>query len=87
MTIISPLELGTHINDVLDRVRNGETISVSTDGEVVATLIPPSLSPFERSVRSGQVRPASSEASFQCIERVRGGATTMEILADLRGDN
>ncbi|MET3142982.1 UNVERIFIED_ORG: putative nucleic acid-binding protein [Arthrobacter sp. UYEF10] len=36
---------------------NCATIDVTNNGEVAATLIPPSASPFERLLLAGQVRP------------------------------
>ena len=67
-------------------MKNGETINVTNNGEVAATLIPPAASPFERLLLSGNVRPASGPVDFQVLRRVASLAGTAEILSDLRGD-
>ncbi|WP_426939340.1 prevent-host-death protein antitoxin of TAS system [Pseudarthrobacter sp. S3] len=68
-------------------IGNCATIDVTNNGEVAATLIPPSASPFERLLLAGQVRPATKgPVDFQALPRVTPEAGTAEILADLRGD-
>ncbi|WP_235565144.1 prevent-host-death protein antitoxin of TAS system [Arthrobacter sp. Soil764] len=68
-------------------MKNGETIDVTNNGEVAATLIPPAASPFERLLLSGSVRQASQHpVDFQLLERVTPDVSTAEMLADLRGD-
>ncbi len=86
MTTIPHRELRNQSSKILERVKNGEIIDVTNNGEVAATLIPPSASPFERLLLSGSVRPASKGGvDFQSLPRV-SSAGTLEILADLRGD-
>jgi antitoxin (DNA-binding transcriptional repressor) of toxin-antitoxin stability system len=86
MTIIPHWKLGNQGSKILERVKNGETIHVTSNGEVAATLIPPSASPFERLLLSGQVRPAArGTVDFRAIPRVASKAGSAEILADLRG--
>ena len=48
MTTIPHRELRNQSSKILERVKNGETIDVTNNGEIAATLIPPSSSPFER---------------------------------------
>jgi antitoxin (DNA-binding transcriptional repressor) of toxin-antitoxin stability system len=80
-------ELRNQSSKILERVKNGETIDDTNNGEVAATLIPPSSSPFERLLLAGQVRPAVDAAvDFQSLPRVATATGTAEILADLRGD-
>ncbi|MEE2570698.1 type II toxin-antitoxin system prevent-host-death family antitoxin [Pseudarthrobacter sp. J64] len=87
MTTIPHRELRNQSSKILERVRNGETIDVTNNGEVAATLIPPALSPLERLLLAGQVRPAHPGAvDFVAIPRVKLTETTAEILTDLRGD-
>ena len=87
MTTIPHRELRNQSSKILDRVKNGETIDVTNNGEIAATLIPPSASPFERLLLAGQVRSASkSPADFRVLPRVTSAGSTAEILADLRGD-
>lgn len=87
MTIIPHRELRNQSSKILERVKNGEVIDVTNNGEVAATLIPPSSSPFERLLQAGSVRPAvDSPVDFRLIPRVKIELGTAEILADLRGD-
>ncbi|MFJ4171608.1 type II toxin-antitoxin system Phd/YefM family antitoxin [Paenarthrobacter sp. NPDC089714] len=87
MTTIPHRELRNQSSKILERVKNGEVIDVTNNGEVAATLIPPSSSPFEKLLRAGGVRPAiSSPVDFRLIPRVKVELGTAEILADLRGD-
>lgn len=87
MTTIPHRELRNSSSRILERVRAGETITVTNNGEVAATLIPPSSSPFERLLLSGNVRPASQGVvDFRLLPRTRSRQSSAEILADLRGD-
>lgn len=87
MTTIPHRELRNQSSKILERVKNGETIDVTNNGEIAATLIPPASSPFERLLLAGQVRPASAAVvDFQTLRRVASANSTVEILADLRGD-
>ncbi|QCB98549.1 type II toxin-antitoxin system prevent-host-death family antitoxin [Arthrobacter sp. PAMC25564] len=87
MTTIPHRELRNQSSKILERVKNGETIDVTNNGEIAATLIPPSSSPFERLLLAGLVRPAAGGAvDFQSLPRVAAPTSTAEILADLRGD-
>lgn len=87
MTTIPHRELRNQSSKILERVKNGEIIDVTNNGEIAATLIPPSASPFERLLLAGQVKPASTAiVDFQALPRVASTNSTAEILADLRGD-
>ena len=87
MTTIPHRELRNQSSKILERVKNGEIIDVTNNGEVAATLIPPAVSPFERLLMSGGVRPAVEGAvDFRALPRVKSAAGTPDILADLRGD-
>jgi prevent-host-death family protein len=87
MTTIPHRELRNQSSKILERVKNGETIDVTNNGEVAATLIPPAVSPFERLLLSGSVRRAASQAvDFQIVRRVSSDVTTAEIVSELRGD-
>ncbi|WP_461189409.1 type II toxin-antitoxin system Phd/YefM family antitoxin [Arthrobacter sp. Z4-13] len=87
MTTIPHRELRNQSSKILERVKNGETIDVTNNGEITATLIPPSASPFERLLLAGQVRPArTAPVDFRALPRVSSEASTAEILDDLRGD-
>ncbi len=87
MTTIPHRELRNQQQQDPERVKNGETIDVTNNGEVAATLIPPAVSPFERLLLSGSVRRAASEpVDFQILRRVSSGTGSAEILSELRGD-
>lgn len=87
MTTIPHRELRNQSSKILERVKNGEVIDVTNNGEVAATLIPPSASPFERLLQAGSVRPASATpVDFTILPRISSDITTADILADLRGD-
>jgi prevent-host-death family protein len=87
MTTIPHRELRNQSSKILERVKNGETIDVTNNGEVAATLIPPAVSPFERLLLSGSIRRAASQpVDFRVLHRVRRDAASTEILAELRGD-
>jgi prevent-host-death family protein len=87
MTTIPHRELRNQSSKILERVKNGEVIDVTNNGEVAATLIPPAASPFERLLLSGSVRQAAAgPVDFQILPRVKSAESTAEILSDLRGD-
>lgn len=87
MTTIPHRELRNQSSKILERVKNGEVIDVTNNGEVAATLIPPAASPFERLLLSGSVRQATaSPVDFQVLPRVTSAKSTAAILSDLRGD-
>ena len=87
MTTIPHRELRNQSSKILERVKNGEVINVTNNGEVAATLIPPSASPFERLLQAGSVRPATgSPVDFRFLPRAKSDMSTGAILADVRGD-
>lgn len=87
MTTIPHRELRNQSSKILERVKNGETISVTNNGEVAATLIPPSRTPFEQLLRSGGIRPAlPGKTDFRSLPRVDVENSTADLIADLRGD-
>ncbi|MBB6404188.1 type II toxin-antitoxin system Phd/YefM family antitoxin [Arthrobacter sp. AZCC_0090] len=87
MTTIPHRELRNNSSKILERVKNGEVIDVTNNGEIAATLIPPSASPFERLLQSGAVRPATgSPVDFRLVPRMKSEKSTSDMLADLRGD-
>lgn len=88
MTTIPHRELRNNSSKILERVKSGEIIDVTNNGEVAATLIPPSSSMVEKLIRAGRVRRAAPIAAVDLtqLERVTSEETTSEILLDLRGD-
>lgn len=88
MSTIPHRELRNESSKILQRVKNGETIEVTNNGEIAATLVPPKASPFEKRLMAGRVREASPAGTIDLVhlERVVSDEGTAEILADLRGD-
>lgn len=87
MTTIPHRELRNQSSKILERVRNGETINVTNNGEIAATLIPPSRTPFEQLLRSGGIRPAAPDKiDFRSVPRVSIEDSTADLLTDVRGD-
>lgn len=87
MTTIPHRELRNQSSKILERVKNGEIINVTNNGEIAATLIPPSSSPYEQLVLSGSVKLASvATVDFQSLPRVSLGGSTAELLTELRND-
>lgn len=75
VSTIPQSELRNNIAGILEQVRNGETIE-----------IPPSVSTFERLLRSGSARPSnSSQMDLRVVPRFKPEASTADMLADLRG--
>jgi prevent-host-death family protein len=88
MRTISHRELRNQSAEVLRQVREGEIIEVTNHGEVTAVLVPPSLSPYERLVAAGKVRPSAGARTVDLrqIRRTTASATTAAIVADVRGE-
>ena len=87
MSTITHRELGNNTSEILNRVKNGETIEVTSNGEMTAILIPPSASPFERLLRSGAVRRAVGDpVDFRPVPRIKHDLSTADMLAELRGE-
>lgn len=88
MRTISHRELRNSSSEVLRAVSAGEIIEVTNHGEVAAVLVPPSLTPYERLVAAGKVRPPREErrVDLRKIRRVTAPVSSEEIIADVRGD-
>jgi prevent-host-death family protein len=88
MTTIPHRQLRNESSKVLERVKNGEIIDVTNNGEVSATLIPPSSSPFERLLLAGDIRPAASPGPVDStlLTRTRLDESSEDVLNDPRGD-
>lgn len=81
-------ELRNASSRILDEVKNGEVIEVTNHGELVAVLMPPSMSAYDRLVAAGRIRVAQPDdgVDLRHLPRRRASTTTREILADVRGD-
>jgi prevent-host-death family protein len=85
MKTISARELHNKTGQILGRVKTGESIEVVSDGELLATLIPPSTSPFERLLRAGHVRLATTEPfDFGALPRITSEASIVQMQNDVR---
>lgn len=89
MTSITHREMRNNSAEVLKRVENGETITVTNHGQPVARMSPVEASSvLEELEAKGQVRRATgSVAELRSIKRVTlpDGVTTADIIADVRG--
>jgi prevent-host-death family protein len=80
-------ELHNNSSQILADVKNGEIIEVTNHGEVVAVLIPPAATPYERLVAAGKVRVASpGSTTFSGIRASRTGRDALDVLYEMRGE-
>jgi len=86
MATIPHRELRNNSSRVLARVKAGETIAVSNNGEITAVLVPPGASPYDQMIAAGLVTPAKSPGRARAIKRSRTVASSAQVLDDLRGD-
>lgn len=87
MRTIPHRELRNNSSRILDEVKNGEIIEVTNHGEVVAVLIPPSASAYERLVAAGKVRLAMPGGRrFADLTARRTERDALEVLAEMRGE-
>lgn len=86
MRTIPQRELRNSSGKILAEVAAGETIQVTSNGTVMAVMVPPRLDPVERGLRDGTVIPASSRIRLSDLPRVTATETIQEALDYLRGD-
>jgi prevent-host-death family protein len=81
-------ELRDNLTAAVRRVRAGETIEVTSDGEPVALLTPVPRTRRERLIAEGRLIPAQRPLLPlpTPVEPLPGTPTSEEILADDRGD-
>ena len=84
-------ELRQNLSIYLDRVKDGETLEVTEHGSPVAQLGPlptPELSPYERMLAEGRIRPATGRLADlgmpPPIELPPGSKTLTETLLEMR---
>lgn len=84
-------ELRQNLSIYLDRVKDGETLEVTEHGRPVAELAPlpaADLSPYERMVAHGRIRPATGRLADlgmpPPIELPPGSKTVSETLLEMR---
>lgn len=87
MRTIPHRELRNNSSRILDEVKNGEIINVTNHGEVVAVLIPPSGSTYERLVAAGKVRLAAQAGRrFSSFAARPTERDTLDVLAEMRDE-
>lgn len=95
MTRIGLSELKDRLDVYIAKVRAGETVAVTDQGEVIAELKPPTITGnpvLDEMVRRGEARPGKPikdrEAFYRPIPGpVLKGVTSQEILDELREEN
>ena len=86
METISHRELRNNSGQILERVRNGETLAVTNHGELTAVLVPPHSQLIDQLVAAGRVSKASDSSTLGLRKRVRTTMPTSAVLDELRGD-
>jgi prevent-host-death family protein len=86
MRRIPQRELRNDSGRVLAAVAAGESIEVTSNGTVMAVMVPPNVSPVERGRRDGTVRPARRRIRLSDVPRVRAAESIADVLDDLRGE-
>ncbi|MGD0191392.1 MAG: type II toxin-antitoxin system prevent-host-death family antitoxin [Rhizomicrobium sp.] len=98
MKTVGLRELKNRLSEYVRHVRNGETVTVTDRGEVVAELVPPrrsqdqATSGLEELARRGEVRLAKSSTRSERVKiyteqpRALKGITVVELLNEDRGE-
>lgn len=81
-------ELRDTLTQTVRRVRNGESIEITHDGEPIAMLVPHQQDPLARLIAEGKVRPPLRPMTYPLPEPgvQTGPMSASEALADDRGD-
>lgn len=88
VTRIGIRELRNTLTQTIRRVRNGESIAVTHDGDPVALIVPYPEDRLSQLIAEGKVRPALRRMTFPLPEPgvQTGPMSASEALADDRGD-
>jgi prevent-host-death family protein len=90
MKTISVAELKTHLSRVLRRVGRGERVIVTSRGEAVAELGPPSRAvagdPYERMAREGRIRLGTQDWATLKITPLARKIDIQRVLDEVRED-
>jgi prevent-host-death family protein len=88
MTRMGIRELRDTLTQTIRRVRNGESIEVTHDGEPIAMLVPYSADRRAQLIAEGKLRPARRRRTYPLPPPLRqtGPISASEALADDRGD-
>ena len=80
-------EFGDALTETIDRVRSGETIEVTDDGETVAVIAPYRRSRLDKLIAEGRVTPARQPFSPpKRLRETKGPKSATEILQEGRED-
>jgi prevent-host-death family protein len=81
-------ELRDTLTQTIRRVRNGESVEVTHDGEPVAMIVPYPEDRISQLIAEGKVRPALRPRTYPLPEPLKqtGPISASEALADDRGD-
>jgi prevent-host-death family protein len=83
---VSVRELNQHTSAVLERVRDGEELVITSSGRPLARLIPfRPRDTYERMVAEGRIRPAKTRG-IQITRTFPGGADLDAVLEEERAD-
>lgn len=88
MRRIAHRELRNNSSQILAEVKNGAIIEVTNHGEVVAVLVPPVATPYERLVVAGKVRLAKPGRvhNFSDIRPCPSTRDPLDVLSEMRGE-
>lgn len=88
MTRMGIRELRDTLTQTIRRVRNGESVEVTHDGEPVAMIVPYPEDRISQLIAEGKVRPALRPRTYPLPEPLKqtGPISASEALADDRGD-
>lgn len=88
MTRMGIRELRDTLTQTIRRVRNGESIEVTHDGEPVAVIVPHARDRVEQLIAEGKVRPPLRPPTYPLPEPAErtGPISASEALADDRAD-
>jgi prevent-host-death family protein len=79
-------ELRDSLTQAIRRVRAGETIEVTHDGEPVALLVPVPAHGVDRLIAEGRATPPRRRLVLPEARESESGLTTAQILDELRDD-
>ena len=86
MKEITHREMRNHSGELLRDVASGESVLITSRGRPAALVVPPITDELAALVAGGQARvPTAQLSTLRAIRRTHG-ASTAEILADLRGE-
>lgn len=88
MRRIAHRELRNNSSQILAEVKNGAIIEVTNHGEVVAVLVPPAATPYERLVAAGKVQLAKPGRirRFSDVADCPSTRDPLDVLAEMRGE-